>query len=103
MSPQPVPFAAPMSPQAVFRTPQPSVMEMPAGMIPNGAMTPSGRSSRHLAEWMAGTERELRELKWLFGSSVARVDGQHGRLMQELEKLHNQVDVWATEGSATGS
>ena len=26
---------------------------------------------------MAGTERELRELKWLLSSSSARLDGQH--------------------------
>merc|ERR1719253_882848 len=47
---------------------------------------------------MAGTERELRELKWLFGASVARVDGAHANLMQELDKLRSQVDVWAAEG-----
>jgi len=46
---------------------------------------------------MAGTERELRELKWLFGASVARVDGQHTQLMQELDKLRNQIDVWADD------
>lgn len=52
---------------------------------------------------MAGTERELRELKWLFGASVARVDGQHTLLMQELDKLRNQIDVWSGEGNDDGN
>merc|ERR1711862_145868 len=84
----------------VLQTPQ----QQPAtadSFLPTGAMTPTGRSSsRHLAEWMASTERELRELKWLFGASVARVDGQHTRLMQELDKLRSQVDVWAEDSNS---
>jgi len=72
--------------------------EMPTA----GVVLPTpGRSSRHLAEWMAGTERELRELKWLFGASIARLDGQHALLMQELDKFRKQIDVWAA-GSGNG-
>lgn len=72
--------------------------------MPNaGVVVPTpGRSSRHLAEWMAGTERELRELKWLFGASIARLDGQHALLMQELDKFRKQIDLWATESSNGG-
>ena len=47
---------------------------------------PRRRSSEHLASWMAATERELRELKWLLRSSSARLDGQHkmlGKLKSE--------------------
>mmetsp|Transcript_8747 Transcript_8747/g.14235 ORF Transcript_8747/g.14235 Transcript_8747/m.14235 type:complete len:548 (-) Transcript_8747:103-1746(-) len=80
---------------------QPSALESSHG-LPHGLVTPSSRNSRHLAEWMAGTERELRELKWLFGASVARVDGQHALLMQEMDKLRNQIDVWAGEGKGDG-
>ncbi|CAJ1382452.1 unnamed protein product [Effrenium voratum] len=55
---------------------------------------PDVRSSGHLASWMAGTERELREMKWLLSSSTARLDGQHRKLMSELEKLRTQLDSW---------
>mmetsp|Transcript_23510 Transcript_23510/g.44311 ORF Transcript_23510/g.44311 Transcript_23510/m.44311 type:complete len:388 (+) Transcript_23510:82-1245(+) len=61
---------------------------------------PDVRSSEHLASWMAATERELREMKWLMRSSSARLDGQHKKLMSELEKLHAQLDVW-TAGNAS--
>lgn len=54
--------------------------------------------NNHLAVWMAGTERELRELKWLLGASTARLDGQHNRLMGEFGKLRSQLDSW-TGGS----
>ncbi len=37
------------------------------------------QNNGHLASWMAGTERELREMKWLLNSSAARLDGQHRR------------------------
>jgi len=60
------------------------------------------RSSGHLAAWMASTERELRELKWLLGASAARLDGQHARLMGELDKLRSQLDMWSRAGSAGG-
>jgi len=75
------------------------------GRAPSTMNTPdvrSGRSSGHLAAWMAGTERELRELKWLLGASAARLDGQHARLMSELDKLRGQLDMWARAGSASG-
>lgn len=60
------------------------------------------RNSGHLAAWMASTERELRELKWLLGASAARLDGQHARLMGELDKLRSQLDMWSRAGSAGG-
>lgn len=60
---------------------------------------PDVRHSGHLASWMAGTERELRELKWLLSSSSARLDGQHRKLMSELEKLRFQLDAWSSGGS----
>lgn len=60
---------------------------------------PDVRHSGHLASWMAGTERELRELKWLLSSSSARLDGQHRKLMSELEKLRFQLDAWTSGGS----
>lgn len=62
--------------------------------------TPLSRSgsSGQLAAWMAGTERELHELKWLLGASAARLDGQHARLMGELDKLRSQLDAWVRPG-----
>jgi len=60
------------------------------------------RNSGHLAAWMASTERELRELKWLLGASAARLDSQHSRLMGELDKLRSQLDMWSRAGSAAG-
>lgn len=81
-----------------------SVHATPA-RAPSPLTTPdvrAGRSSGHLAAWMAGTERELRELKWLLGASAARLDGQHARLMGELDKLRGQLDMWARAGSANG-
>lgn len=57
---------------------------------------PDSFQNGHLAAWMAGTERELRELKWLLGSSTARLDGQHQRLMSELGKLKGQLDTWVS-------
>ncbi|CAE7208918.1 unnamed protein product [Symbiodinium natans] len=60
---------------------------------------PDVRSSEHLASWMAATERELRELKWLLRSSSARLDGQHKKLVAELEKLQAQLDTWALGSS----
>mmetsp|Transcript_95615 Transcript_95615/g.270560 ORF Transcript_95615/g.270560 Transcript_95615/m.270560 type:complete len:497 (-) Transcript_95615:3-1493(-) len=55
-----------------------------------------GRSSSngHLAAWMASTERELRELKWLFSASIARLDGQHAQLVGELGQIKGQLDGW---------
>lgn len=55
---------------------------------------PLGKTSSHLAAWMASTERELRELKWLLGASAARLDGQHGKLMSDLHNLRGQLDTW---------
>lgn len=52
---------------------------------------------------MAGTERELRELKWLLGASVARLDGQHGQLMNELDKFRGQLDAWSVQASGGAS
>lgn len=57
-----------------------------------------GRSSSHLAAWMAGAERELREVKWLLGASAARLDGQHAKLMAEVEKVRGQLDIWVRSG-----
>lgn len=65
---------------------------------PRVTSVPDVQNNGHLASWMAGTERELREMKWLLNSSAARLDGQHRKLMSELEKLRFQVDAW-TSGS----
>lgn len=67
--------------------------------LPTPAGTPTGRSnSGHLAAWMAGTERELRELKWLLGASIARLDGQHIQLMDEMALLRGEMDLWEKAG-----
>lgn len=74
---------------------------------PTGGTPTTGRSSSgHLAAWMAGTERELRELKWLLGASIARLDGQHIQLMDEVALLKGEVDLWEKTGprqQTTGS
>jgi len=57
-------------------------------------LPPGRENSGHLAAWMAGTERELRELKWLLGATAARLDGQHGKLMTEMGKVKGQLDMW---------
>merc|ERR1719203_378452 len=67
---------------------------LPQAQPPPAPELPSGRSSGHLAAWMASTERELRELKWLLGASAARLDGQNAKLMGELDKLRGQLDTW---------
>jgi len=67
----------------------------PKTAAPPKRAVPDVRSSEHLASWMAATERELRELKWLLRSSSARLDGQHKKLVGELEKLQAQLDNWA--------
>ncbi|CAE7878023.1 unnamed protein product [Symbiodinium microadriaticum] len=67
----------------------------PKTAAPPKRAVPDVRSSEHLASWMAATERELRELKWLLRSSSARLDGQHKKLVAELEKLQAQLDNWA--------
>lgn len=92
---------APMPPQwwtaaTPVRAASPARALSPAGV----ADVRAGRSSGHLAAWMAGTERELRELKWLLGASAARLDGQHTQLMSEVEKLRGQLDMWARSGAA---
>ena len=65
---------------------------------------PDVRHSAHLASWMAGTERELREVKWLLSSSTARLDGQHrlGR-KEKGERCSQEAHVGAGEApSADG-
>jgi len=67
---------------------------------------PSGRSAKsngHLASWMTSTERELKELKWLLSASVARLDGQHMNLMNELGDVKRQLDAWDNEQQAIAS
>lgn len=77
------------------------VQEAPAA----GSFGASSRTnSAHLASWMASTERELRELKWLLSSTSARLDGQHDKLMGELDKVRSQLDSWTSHsGGASGA
>eukprot|EP00927_Polykrikos_kofoidii_P035811 TRINITY_DN30332_c0_g1_i1.p1 TRINITY_DN30332_c0_g1~~TRINITY_DN30332_c0_g1_i1.p1 ORF type:complete len:518 (+),score=97.94 TRINITY_DN30332_c0_g1_i1:24-1556(+) len=49
-------------------------------------------TSGQLAAWMANTERELRELKWLMAASITRIDGQHSQLIGELGQLKGDLD-----------
>jgi len=64
------------------------------GLMPPPDLPLGSENSSHLAAWMASTERELRELKWLLGSNVARLEGQHSKLMTELGKVQQQLDKW---------
>jgi len=64
------------------------------GNVPDVSTVPSsGRSSEHLAAWMAGVERELREVKWLLSASMARMDGQHAQLIGSIAQVSSQVDT----------
>lgn len=102
-SPVAVPVATPALPAPV--PPEPLQRAPGVGWSPSSAVAertprkpvPDMRQSGHLASWMAGTERELRELKWLLSSSSARLDGQHRKLMSELEKLRLQLDAWTSD------
>ncbi|CAE7475824.1 unnamed protein product [Symbiodinium sp. CCMP2592] len=61
---------------------------------------PAKRSSEHLASWMAATERELRELKWLLRSSSARLDGQHKKLgLMSWRHGSMRLSSWLGESS----
>ncbi|CAK9066856.1 unnamed protein product [Durusdinium trenchii] len=104
-SPVAVPVATPALPAPV--PPEPLQRAPGVGWSPSSAVAertprkpvPDMRQSGHLASWMAGTERELRELKWLLSSSSARLDGQHRKLMSELEKLRLQLDAWTSDAA----
>merc|ERR1712039_901313 len=75
-----------------------------SAVVPREDQRLARNNSGHLAAWMAGTERELRELKWLLNTSASRLDGQHNRLMSELDKLRGQLDMWGRAGGgAAGS
>jgi len=81
--------------------PTPVHRQAPPQHMPTAPELPSGQNGIHLATWMASTERELRELRWMLGSSAARLDEQHGRLMGELDKLRSQLDMWERNGGCS--
>mmetsp|Transcript_68850 Transcript_68850/g.128500 ORF Transcript_68850/g.128500 Transcript_68850/m.128500 type:complete len:439 (+) Transcript_68850:87-1403(+) len=74
-------------------TPGLSAIHTPA--TPHHQQQQHSRTSGHLAAWMASTDREIRELKWMLGANIARFDAQHARLMGELSTIKAEVEMLA--------